>query len=247
MLRFISITLSALGLLGVSLDLSNNFTSGIKLFVWLVDLYRGIVYPVVDKVFAEFLPTNWEPPSKGIVDLFFVVFFMRNIVLSFFLRDVLAANGAPPNAFFYRKFMGLYIDNFLERIWFPPVLTAFYWAQAYILNAIGIPISFLEMLFLWGIASWLKGMATGRFNTLPRWFLYPYTQYRVKFTHLKSAPSIFTTYHLWLLYIILPVIFWLNERADTTLPLVERTVGAVSALARDASSTGKHLRPVAGR
>jgi hypothetical protein len=214
-----------------------------NLLVWIVDAYRGIVYPIVDTLTVRLIPEGWGTPGTELIDLFFVVFCMRNIVLSYFLRDILAANNAPPNSFFYPKFTGIYIDNFLERIWFPLFLTGFYWVQAYVVREfLGIPITFMQILLIWGILSGVKGLFTGRYNTLPRWILYPYIQYRVHFTGLNPVPSLFTRYHLWLLYIILPAIVELNARADVALPFVERITSAVVQLANDVATLGRERR-----
>jgi hypothetical protein len=88
----------------------------------------------------------------------------------------------------------------------------------------------------------LKGLLTGHYNTLPRWILYPYIQYRVHFTGLKTVPSLFTRYHLWLLYIILPGIVELNARADATLPFVERVTSAAEQLVNEVAALGREHR-----
>lgn len=243
MTRALVVIFSLFGFLAALSNLGSNLLDGVKGLVWLVDIYRGLVYPMVDSAVDRFVPEAWGRPGTELIDLFFVVFFMRNIVLSYFLRDILAANGAPPNAFFDPRFTGIYIDNFLERFWFPLFLTAFYWLQAYIVREVlGIPITFMQVLLVWGVASGLKGLLTGHYNTLPRWILYPYIQYRVHFTGLNPVPSLFTRYHLWLLYIILPGIVELNARADTALPFVERVTNAAEQLIDDLAAIGRDRR-----
>ncbi len=243
MLRVITVLISLFGFLAVLANLGDNFISGVQFLVWLVDAYRGVVYPAADHLFALILPQNWPHPSHDLIDLFVVVFFTRNIILTYFLRDVLQANNAPRNAFFDPKFTGIYIDNFLERIWYPLFLTAFYWLQAYLINRfLNIPITYMEVLFLWGVYAGIKGLITGHYAMLPRWLLYPYMQYRIKHTSIKSVPSLFARYHLWLLYIVVPAIVELNHRADTALPFAKRVTVAGARLAHDIATLGSQFR-----
>lgn len=216
--RFVTTVGSALAAVAALAHLGERLIDGFTLLVTIVRVYQAVLYPLEEAVFGGL---GWTPPSRELVDLFVVILFTRNIILSFFLRDILRENGAGPRAYADSRFTWIYVDNYLARIWFPFVLTAFYWVQGFLLREVaGIPVSLMQVVLFWGLFGGVKGLITTSYSVLPRWFLYPYIEYRVAYTGLKHPPSLFRRYHFWLLFIIIPLIFELNKNAETVRPIL---------------------------
>jgi hypothetical protein len=211
---------SGLAVTAALANLGDRLVDGVGLLVLLVDFYRFAVDGIQSAFFSGFRVSDAYRPPSEVIDLFVVILFTRNIILSYFLRDLLRANGAPRRgAVSDPKFRGIIIDNYLARVWFPIVLTAFYWVQSFLITAVfDIAATPLRVLLVWGIVGFVRGMLTGYFGTLPRWFIYPYVTYRVKYTGLQAVPSMFGRYYFWLWLLLLPLIFELNQNADVFLP-----------------------------
>lgn len=222
---------SALAVTAALANLGDRLIDGVGLLVLLVDFYKFAVYGMEDLIFQGFRIGGEYRPPREVIDLFVVILFTRNIILSYFLRDLLRANGAPrKGAISDPRFRGIVIDNYLARIWFPIFLTAFYWVQSVVISsAFEIDATPLRVLLAWGMLGLLRGIFTGYFGTLPRWFIYPYVSYRIKYTGLQSVPSMFGRYYFWVWLIVLPLIFELNQNAETVVPWFKELLNDASA------------------
>lgn len=67
---------------------------GVEFIVWVVDVYRGMLYPLLDTFFSRYWPAEWPIPAKESVDNFLITLSSTGVAVRLAVRSL--GRGAFP-------------------------------------------------------------------------------------------------------------------------------------------------------
>lgn len=195
---------------------------GVQLLVWLVDAYRGTVYPVTDWIFENVWPAGWGIPSKVWLDGFLIGASASLAFLQYGSNQVLRSTGNTSGSASLVAFTGAPLTS-AAFVLFGAL------AFGHVLSQSSGDASALALQF--GIV--LLSIAAG--------FLVYIVVHRPKSTIVRTSVLGFLV--LFAVAFALLLVRELNARAETALPLLERWEDATRKTLDDFATSGKEMRP----